>query len=44
MEIDMTDQTKDILCAVAGAVIGIAAGMVFIAISSVWYALRYGMY
>jgi hypothetical protein len=44
MEIDMNEQTKDILCAVAGAVIGIAAAMVFIAISSVWYVLTHGAY
>ncbi len=40
----MTEETKDILCAVAGAVIGIAAGAVFIAIASVWYILTYGAY
>ena len=40
----MTDQAKDIRCVVAGAVIGGAAAMVFIAISSVWYVLTHGAY
>jgi type IV secretory pathway VirB3-like protein len=41
----MTRQTLYALVAVTCAVIaGIALGAVFIAVASIWYALRYGMY
>jgi hypothetical protein len=40
----MTEEAKDVLYAVIGAVIGIAAGTVFISIASVWYVLTHGAY
>jgi hypothetical protein len=41
----MTKQTLYALLAIGGATLaGIALGIGFIVVASIWYALRYGMY
>jgi len=41
----MTSQTKSVLILVfLGLLAGTAIGLVFITITSVWYALRYGVF